>query len=126
MHISAERFEQFVLEAEDAVLAQLPPDLLDDAEQVIVEIADHPTAEQLKPLPRGHTLLGLYEGIPLIRRHPNTILMQPDRITLFRGPISGQCVTEAELKTQIRKTLIHELGHYFGFTEDDLEARGWA
>lgn len=125
MRISAERFEQFVIEAEDAVLAQLPLELLADAEQVILEVADHPTAEQTKSLPRGHTLLGLYEGIPLISRHPNTILMQPDRITLFRGPICGQCTTEAELKTQIRKTLIHELGHYFGFSEAELESRGW-
>ncbi|MBM4424495.1 MAG: hypothetical protein FJ030_14100 [Chloroflexi bacterium] len=56
----------------------------------------------------------------------NSIILHPDRITLFRLPIASLCRTEIELKAQIRKTLIHELGHYFGFSEGDLEARGWA
>jgi predicted Zn-dependent protease with MMP-like domain len=126
MHISPNRFEQFVVEAEDAVLAQLPPDLAGDAQQVVLIVADYPTRDQIKNLPPGHTLLGLYEGIPLVHRSPNTVLLQPDRITLFRGPITARCATEAEVKTQVHKTLIHELGHYFGFSEAELEARGWA
>lgn len=126
MQISGARFERLVLEAEESVLAKLPPDLRDDAGQVIIDIADRPAPDQLQALPPGHTLLGLYQGVPLVHRRPNTVLLQPDRITLFRGPISAQCLTEVELKAQIRRTLIHELGHYFGFSEADLEARGWA
>ena len=126
MQISSDRFEKLVLDAERDVLAQLPLDLLADAEQVILAVADRPGPEHLETVDRGHTLLGLYQGIPLIYRRPDTILLQPDRITLFRLPITSLCRTEVELKAQIRKTLIHELGHYFGFSERELEERGWA
>ena len=126
MHISPDRFEKLAFAIADEVLAQLPPDLRADAEKVILEVADAPTPEQLRYTDKDYTLLGLYEGVPLIARHPNTVLLRPDHITLFRLPIASLCRTEVELKTQIRKTLIHELGHYFGFSEEELEARGWA
>lgn len=126
MNISSDRFEKLVLNAERDVLAKLPPDLRADAEQVILDIADRPTPEQLHRAEAGaESLLGLYEGVPLIHRHANSVILHPDRITLFRPPISSMCRTEVELKAQIRKTLIHELGHYFGFSEGELEARGW-
>jgi predicted Zn-dependent protease with MMP-like domain len=126
MHISADRFEKLTFAIADEVLAQLPPDLRADAEEVILEIADNPTPEQLRNTEDGQALLGLYEGVPLVVRRPHTVLLQPDRITLFRQPLAAFCRTEVELKTQIRKTLIHELGHYFGFSEAELERRGWA
>jgi predicted Zn-dependent protease with MMP-like domain len=127
MHISADRFEKLAFAIADEVLAGLPPDLRADAEEVILDIADRPTSEQLGR--GGYTdgiLLGLYEGVPLVRRRSDSVLLQPDRITLFRPAIASMCRTEVELKAQIRKTLVHELGHYFGFSEDELEARGWA
>jgi len=126
MHLSADRFEKLAFAIADAVLAGLPPDLRADAEQVILEVADTPSPEQARNIAEGRTLLGLYEGVPLIARRPDTVLLQPDRITLFRLPLAALCRTEVELKTQIRKTLIHELGHYFGFSEEELEQRGWA
>ena len=127
MHISADRFEKLTFAITDEVLAQLPPDLRADAEQVILDVADQASLGQLRRAGvEGGALLGLYEGVPLIARHPNSILLQPDRITLFRLPIAAMCRTEVELKAQIRKTLVHELGHYFVFSEDELEARGWA
>jgi len=127
VHISTDRFEKLTFAIADEVLAQLPPDLRADAEQVILDIADRPAPAQLDR--GGYTdgiLLGLYEGVPLIRRRPNSILLQPDRVTLFRLAIASICRTEVELKAQIRKTLVHELGHYFGFSEEELEERGWA
>jgi predicted Zn-dependent protease with MMP-like domain len=127
MQVSSERFERLAFAIADEVLAQLPDDLRLDAEQVILEIADRPTPEQLgKTASEGYTLLGLYEGVPLIHRRPDSVILHPDRITLFRLPIAAACRTEVELKAQVRKTLIHELGHYFGFTEDELKQRGWA
>jgi len=125
MNIALERFEKLTFEIANEVLAQLPAELRADAEQVILEVADRPGPEHLEAVATGYTLLGLYQGVPLIRRRPDTILLQPDHITLFRGPISAQCRTEVELKAQIRKTLIHELGHYFGFNEEELRLRGW-
>jgi predicted Zn-dependent protease with MMP-like domain len=124
MRISRERFEELTFEIAEAVLAELPPDLRAEAETVVLEIEDRPTPEQI-PGP-GQTLLGLYEGVPLVQRHADAVLMQPDRITLFREPLQTLARTEVELRRQIRKTLIHEIGHFFGFDEDELKRRGWA
>ncbi len=127
MHITPSRFERLAFSAADEVLAQLPPDLRASAERVILDVADKPAAEQLENTNAdGGTLLGLYQGVPLIHRHSNSIILQPDRITLFRLPLASTARTEIELKAQLRKTIIHELGHYFGFSEEELEERGWA
>jgi predicted Zn-dependent protease with MMP-like domain len=124
MRISTERFEALAFEIADEILASLPPDLRAEAENVILEVADQPEPDQLQGL-RG-TLLGLYEGVPLVDRHVDAAVLFPDRITLFRVPLQGLARTEVELRRQMRRTLIHELGHFFGFDEDELHRRGWA
>jgi predicted Zn-dependent protease with MMP-like domain len=124
MRLSRERFEELTFEIAEAVLAQLPPDLRADAETVLLEIADWPTAEQASG-DEAYGLLGLYEGTPLVERHVDAIYWEPDRITLFQEPLQDLAETEAELRAHIRTTLIHELGHFFGFDEDELETRGW-
>lgn len=123
MRVSVQRFEQLTLDVTDGILAELPPDLRAEAETVILDIAPRPTAEQLAGQPG--TLLGLYEGVPLIERHVDSDSLHPDRITLFHLPLQSLARTEVELRFQIRKTLIHELGHFFGFDEDELHTRGW-
>jgi len=124
MRTSRERFEELAFEIAAAVLAELPPDLRAEAETVILEIEDRADPEQLPG--EGRTLLGLYQGVPLVERLADSMLLQPDRITLFREPLQALARTEVELRRQIRKTLIHELGHFFGFDEDELKRRGWA
>lgn len=119
MRVSAERFEELVLAAADAVLAELPPDLRALAETVVLDIAEAPGPGEAR------NLLGLYVGVPLVDRHADSILLAPDRITLFRRAHEAVSRTEVELRRQIRRTLIHELGHFFGFEEDELERRGW-
>src|SRR6185295_6812424 len=123
MRLTHDRFEQLAFDIAAEILEKLPPDLRAEAETVLLEVADAPTREQA---PRaGAMLLGLYEGVPLITRHANTTLLQPDRITLFQNALQVMARTEVELRAQIRKTLIHELGHFFGFDENELEERGW-
>jgi predicted Zn-dependent protease with MMP-like domain len=124
MRISRERFEELAFEIAEAILAELAPDLRAEAETVILDIEDRPDPEQLPG--EGRTLLGLYEGVPLVHRHADSTLLQPDRITLFREPLQAIARTEVELRRQIRKTLVHEFGHFFGFGEDELKRRGWA
>ena len=124
MRVSPERFEQLAFETADQVLVALPDDLREAAETVILEIAEQATPEQTGS--RRGTLLGLYEGVPLISRHADSVILFPDRITLFRLALQGLARTEVELRRHIRKTLVHELGHFFGFEEDELEQRGWA
>ena len=123
MRISPERFEQMVLDVADEVMAKLPPDLRAEAETVVLDIKDWATPEQADGPPGW--LLGLYEGVPLVERHVDWALLQPDRITLFQGPLQRLARTEVELRRQVRRTLVHELGHFFGFGEDELEKRGW-
>ncbi len=70
-------------------------------------------------------LLGLYEGTPLPERYIDQEPLLPDRITLFRIPLMEMCRGIKELRREIRLTIIHELGHFFGFSEEDLEGWGY-
>jgi predicted Zn-dependent protease with MMP-like domain len=68
-----------------------------------------------------HTLLGLYQGTPLTKRrwdHGNTL---PDRILLFQGPLERESEDQDDLVAAIGETLIHEIGHYFGLSEEEIE-----
>jgi predicted Zn-dependent protease with MMP-like domain len=123
MRVTPERFEQLAFEEAEAVLAKLPPDLRAEAETVILQVED-----EADPTLGGERrmLLGLYEGVPLVDRHADSVLLQPDRITLYRLALQSVARTEVELRRQIRRTLIHELAHFFGRDEDELAARGWA
>jgi predicted Zn-dependent protease with MMP-like domain len=124
MRISKERFEALAFEIAAKILEELPPDLRAEAESVILNVEDRPDPERLPG--EGRTLLGLYEGVPLVERHADGLLLQPDRITLFQQPLQAMARTEVELRHHLRRTLIHELGHFFGFDEDELKRRGWA
>ncbi len=123
MQMSRPRFEKLVDEIAQSVLDQLPEDLRALAADVVLRVADRPTRAQ-DPDGDGD-LLGLYEGVPLVERRPDDVLFQPDRITLFYEPLTACVDSESELRHEIRVTLIHELGHYFGFDEDELRERGW-
>src|SRR3990172_157318 len=118
MRLSLSRFEQLAFDAAEEVLSRLPDDLRTEAEDVMLKIEPRPSREQLERLgvEPGGTLLGLYTGVPLIERRADSVLLHPDRITLFQQPLQALCRTEAELKERLRHTLIHELAHYFGRT----------
>ena len=75
------------------------------------------------PGPRG--LLGLYQGIPLTSRTTNYAGVLPDRITIYQRAISAICDTEEEVVEQVRRTVIHEVGHYFGISDERLRELGW-
>ncbi len=129
MRVSPERFEELAFEEAEAVLAQLPPDLRAEAETVLLVVEDRWARDEQTALAPGgagaRVTLGLYEGVPLVQRHADSTLLAPDRITLFRLPLQSLARTETELRRRVRKTLIHELGHFFGFDEGELRARGW-
>jgi predicted Zn-dependent protease with MMP-like domain len=75
------------------------------------------------PGPPG--LLGLYEGIPLTSRTSQYAGVLPDRITIYRRAICAICSAEAEVVEQVRRTVIHEVGHYFGISDARLGELGW-
>ncbi|MFP5352317.1 MAG: metallopeptidase family protein [Actinomycetota bacterium] len=113
-------FEELVTEALDS----LPPDIAGMMNNVEVIVEDEPPVHQLQRLPRGHTLFGLYEGIPLTKRGIYDRAL-PDRITIYRGPITRSARSSAAIRAQVRKTVIHEIGHHFGIEEHRLHELGW-
>jgi predicted Zn-dependent protease with MMP-like domain len=106
------RFEQMVADALDG----LPEDLGRLMRNVAVTV-------QHDPGPPG--LLGLYEGIPLTSRTSQYSGVLPDHITIYQQAICGICRTEPEVADQVRRTVIHEVGHYFGISDDRLRELGW-
>ncbi len=75
-------------------------------------------------IPPGGTLFGLYEGIPLTERGAGFPL-HPDRIWIFQAPIEDHCRNEDEIREEIKTTIVHEVGHFFGLDDDYLEDLGY-
>ncbi|MCX8126069.1 MAG: metallopeptidase family protein [Dehalococcoidia bacterium] len=118
------KFERLVEKA----LAGLPPEFASRLENVEVCIEDEPTPEQLEYAGMGpdDTLFGLYEGIPLTERTQDYNLVIPDKITIFRKPIEAQCASDEEIAEEIRLTVMHEIAHFFGISDekmDEIETR---
>jgi predicted Zn-dependent protease with MMP-like domain len=110
--VAPERFEELVSEALDG----LPPRLGRMMRNVAV------TVEQ-DGGPPG--LLGLYQGVPLTRRTTHYSGVLPDRITIYRPAICAICDTDAEVVDQVRRTVVHEVGHHFGIGDQRLHELGW-
>jgi predicted Zn-dependent protease with MMP-like domain len=112
--ISAKRFEELVVAALDGLPAWIQERL--DNVEVLVE------AEP----PEGHPgLLGLYEGIPLTARGMGYSGVLPDRITLFRSTLVGASRDEEELRALVAETVVHEVAHFFGISDERLAELGW-
>ena len=112
------RFERLVGRA----LRQLPLEIREQMDNVAVVVEDEPTPAQraAADLPPGDTLLGLYQGIPLTQRTAGYGMVLPDKVTIFRKPIEAICSSDQQIVRQIRQTVIHEIAHHFGLSEDDL------
>ena len=116
-----EQFEQMVADALDSIPAELGAQM----ENVAVVVEDWPRGDQLGG--RSGTLLGLYEGVPLTARGPMSYAgAVPDRITIFRGPLCARAADEQALADDVRVTVLHEVGHYFGLGDARLRELGWA
>jgi predicted Zn-dependent protease with MMP-like domain len=114
-----ERFERLVLRAVEA----LPEEFHQRMENIDVMVADWPTKHQLASvgLKHGHTLLGLYEGVPLTRRSSYYGMVPPDIITIFQKPIEAKCRNDDEITAEIRRVVQHEIAHHFGIGDARLE-----
>lgn len=95
-------------------LQSLPPTLASRLENVAILVEEEP------PSGVAPDTLGLYEGVPLTERSSGDLLL-PDRITLFRGPLARACRSLAEMRREVRLTVLHEVGHFFGLDEAALE-----
>jgi len=108
-------------------LEELPPDLKAALETVEIDVRKTPSAGQVQRsgLKPGDDLFGLFEGLSLKDWPVGRERTFPDRITLFVEPLKRHYPQKEELARQIRATLIHELGHFFGFDETELKERGF-
>ena len=123
VRISRKRFEQLVADA----LRGIPADLRAALDNIEVVVDNWPTKEQLADvdLEPDDVLFGLYQGTPLPDRSPMQPYALPDIITIFQGPLEEECETEEEMREQIRRTVVHEIAHYFGFDEERLAELGY-
>jgi predicted Zn-dependent protease with MMP-like domain len=112
IEVEPERFEEMVASALDG----LPEDLGRLMSNVAVTV-EHGAG------PPG--LLGLYEGVPLTSRTTGYAGVLPDRITIYRQAICARCQTEEEVAREVRRTVIHEVGHHFGIDDERLRELGW-
>jgi len=123
-HVSKSVFAELVEQA----LAELPEEFARFVEEVPVEICDQPTRQQmaLTGVKQNGLLLGLYQGRPRTRRSVEESGVLPDVIFIFQQPIEEVSQNEDQLIRQVRTTVLHEIGHHFGMTEEDLRRLGYA
>ena len=127
-----DRFEAMVEDAIDSI----PDRFFDELENVVFAVEDEPSEEQLagadedNSVREGDELLGLYDGTPMTERDSYYGTGElPDVITIFKGP-HERCFgdgpdAEAAIAEEVRRTVIHEVGHYFGNDDETLEEMGY-
>ena len=118
--MTREQFSELVQEA----IERIPRRFAREIHNLAIVIEDEPSDELLDEMDveDDGTLLGLYQGTPLNQRGFGYGNQLPDRITLFQGPIEEECADdEDEIFVAIGETLIHEVGHYFGLSEEEIE-----
>ena len=111
-------FERLV----DEALEEIPAEFLARIDNLVVVVEDRPTPEQD---PHHEGLLGLYEGISLAERGIDYYGVMPDQITIFREPHLALGLSRTELRTEIRRTVLHEIAHHLGIDDDRLHDLGW-
>jgi predicted Zn-dependent protease with MMP-like domain len=115
VEMSRERFEELVAEALDEV----PEELLDLMDNVVILVEDDPP-------PEDPGLLGVYEGHALTDRGWDYSGVLPDRITIYRRPTLRICEDEDDVVDEVAITVVHEIAHHFGIDDARLHALGWA
>ena len=118
--MTRDAFEQLVAEA----LKLIPRRFQREMKNLALVVETEPSAELLEEMEiePPDSLYGLYQGTPLPERTWAFGNALPDRITLFQRPIEEDCEDDDEVRAVIGETLIHEVGHYFGLSEEEIEA----
>jgi predicted Zn-dependent protease with MMP-like domain len=117
--VDRKTFEQHVADA----LKSIPRRFRQAMQNIAIVVEDEPSPELLRSMDiePPDTLLGLYQGTPLTERHWGYGNALPDRVLIFQGPHERASDDEDDLVVAIGETLIHEIGHYFGMSEEQIE-----
>ncbi|MGB9625137.1 MAG: metallopeptidase family protein [Phycisphaerae bacterium] len=123
MRLSPEEFEELV----DEALESIPPPFVPYMDGLAVDVEPMPDEETLEEMgiDNPRSLLGLYRGTPLTARSVEQSLRMPDSIVIYQRNIERMCRTRQQLVEQIRKTILHEVGHHFGMDERELGEMGY-
>ena len=118
--MTREAFERHVSDA----LATIPKRFREAMRNIVIVVEDEPSRTLLREMEirPPDTLFGLYQGVPLTERRWDYGNALPDRIVLFQGPHEREARDDDDLVVSIGETLIHEIGHYFGLSEEEIEA----
>jgi predicted Zn-dependent protease with MMP-like domain len=117
--MTRQRFTRLVEEA----LSDIPSRFRDAMRNVAVVVEDEPSQDLLDDMDMepGDTLFGLYHGTPLTERDSHYGNTLPDRISIYQLPIEEACEDEEDIRQCVAETVIHEFGHYFGLSEEEIE-----
>jgi predicted Zn-dependent protease with MMP-like domain len=123
MKLSTEEFDGIVKRAID----RIPEEIREHLANIIITVRKRPSRQMLREMgvPEGETLLGLFEGVPLIERSVVEPPLYPDTIFLFQEPLEEMCETAEELEEQIEITVVHEVAHFIGMSEERLAELGY-
>ncbi|MCF8078348.1 MAG: metallopeptidase family protein [Desulfobacterales bacterium] len=123
MKLSHKEFERIV----EGALARIPQAIRDHMQNLAISIEKRPDAELLEEMdvPPGETLFGIYTGIPLPERSAMEPPLYPDTILIFKEPLERYCETIEELQEEIEITVVHEVAHYVGLSDEGLADLGY-
>ncbi|HEX6161470.1 MAG TPA: metallopeptidase family protein [Thermoanaerobaculia bacterium] len=117
MHLTPREFESLVEEA----IAELPSEFSQLLDNIAIVVEEEPSDDDLEVLEDASgELLGIYRGVARTERTFDMMPMLPDQIAIFRGPILRIARGRRDAVDEIRETVIHELGHYFGLHDDEM------
>jgi len=123
MHIDRKEFEDVV----ERALEMVPEMFRAQLNNLTIAVEDRPSRSLLQEMgvPSGETLFGVFTGIPLPERSITDPPLYPDVILIFREPLMAVCHSREELEEEIAITVVHELAHYLGLSEERLEELGY-
>jgi predicted Zn-dependent protease with MMP-like domain len=123
MKVDETTFDRAVKKA----IRRIPGEIREHLENIVITVQKRPSKRLLREvgLPTGETLLGLYQGVSLLERSATTPPLYPDSIILFQEPLEEICETVEEMEEEIEATLIHEVAHFLGMSEEELFDLGY-
>jgi predicted Zn-dependent protease with MMP-like domain len=124
MKLSDKEFDRIVKKA----IHRIPEELRQHLDNVLITVRKSASQEMLEEMevPAGEELLGFFSGIPLVDQSVTDPPLYSDTIFIFQDPLQGMCETVEELEEEIELTVVHEIAHYFGISEERLEELGYS
>ncbi len=124
MKLTTKEFDRIVKRA----IRRIPEELRQHLDNVLIAVRKRPSEDMLEEMdvPPGEELLGFFSGIPLVDQSVTSPSLYSDTIFIFQEPLEEMCETVEELEQEIELTVVHEIAHYFGISEERLEELGYS